>query len=213
MPKLQALSPHPVLKPKKVAADGNAQKLTGESRRELIAVISAAIAETIGTDAAWLRIKSIKKSVEPHRFLRSIMFGANKTGCITLMHYTCRYSKGALNTMHKFIVNVNGTSYEVEVEEIDSAAAGETASAPKKAAPKAAQLNGSEKTITAPMPGSILAVNVKPGDSFRSGQVLLILEAMKMENEIMAPCDGKVVSVSVQSGTSVNSGDVLIAYV
>ena len=53
--------------------------------------------------------------------------------------------------MHKFIVNVNGTSYEVEVEEIDSAAAGETASAPKKAAPKAAQLNGSEKTITAPM--------------------------------------------------------------
>ena len=65
----------------------------------------------------------------------------------------------------------------------------------------------------APMPGSILAVNVKPGDSFRSGQVLLILEAMKMENEIMAPCDGKVVSVSVQSGTSVNSGDVLIAYV
>ena len=54
---------------------------------------------------------------------------------------------------------------------------------------------------------------VKPGDSFRSGQVLLILEAMKMENEIMAPCDGKVVSVSVQSGTSVNSGDVLIAYV
>ena len=111
--------------------------------------------------------------------------------------------------MHKFIVNVNGTSYEVEVEEIDSAAAGETASASKKAA----QLNGSEKTITAPMPGSILAVNVKPGDSFRSGQVLLILEAMKMENEIMAPCDGKVVSVSVQSGTSVNSGDVLIAYV
>ena len=103
--------------------------------------------------------------------------------------------------MHKFIVNVNGTSYEVEVEEIDSAAAGETASASKKAAPKAAQLNG------------ILAVNVKPGDSFRSGQVLLILEAMKMENEIMAPCDGKVVSVSVQSGTSVNSGDVLIAYV
>ena len=73
--------------------------------------------------------------------------------------------------------------------------------------------HGSEKTITAPMPGSILAVNVKPGDSFRSGQVLLILEAMKMENEIMAPCDGKVVSVSVQSGTSVNSGDVLIAYV
>ena len=78
--------------------------------------------------------------------------------------------------MRKFAITVNGQSYEVEVEEIDSAAAGETASAPKKAAPKAAQLNGSEKTITAPMPGSILAVNVKPGDSFRSGQVATGME-------------------------------------
>lgn len=68
----------------KVAADGNAQKLTGESRRELIAVISAAIAETIGTDAAGFVSNPSKKSVEPHRFLRSIMFGANKTGCIAL---------------------------------------------------------------------------------------------------------------------------------
>ena len=63
--------------------------------------------------------------------------------------------------MHKFIVNVNGTSYEVEVEEIDSAAAGETASAPKKAAPKAAQLNGSEKTITAPLPAFAIFVFFK----------------------------------------------------
>lgn len=63
------------------------------------------------------------------------------------------------------------------------------------------------------MPGSILAVNVNPATVSAADQVLLILEAMKMENEIMAPCDGKVVSVSVQSGTSVNSGDVLIAYV
>lgn len=111
--------------------------------------------------------------------------------------------------MHKFIVNVNGTSYEVEVEEIDSAAAGETASAPKKAAPKAAQLNGSEKTITAPMPGSILAVNVKPGDSFRSGQVLLILEAMKMENEIVAPVSGTISQVVVSSGNTVDTDQTL----
>lgn len=115
--------------------------------------------------------------------------------------------------MRKFIVNVNGTSYEVEVEEIDSAAAGKAAAEAKKSAPKAADIGAGKKTITAPMPGSILAVNVKPGDSFRSGQVLLILEAMKMENEIMAPCDGKVVAVSVQNGASVSSGDVLIAYV
>ena len=63
------------------------------------------------------------------------------------------------------------------------------------------------------MPGTIVKINVSVGDAVKKGSVLLVLEAMKMENEIMAPCDGKVVSVSVQSGTSVNSGDVLIAYV
>ena len=62
------------------------------------------------------------------------------------------------------------------------------------------------------MPGSIISVNVKTGDAFRSGQVLLVLEAMKMENEIMAPCDGKVLSVNVNQGSSVNSGDVLLSY-
>ena len=63
------------------------------------------------------------------------------------------------------------------------------------------------------MPGTILSVNIKPGDTFRSGQVLVVLEAMKMENEIMAPADGKVVSVNVNKGASVNSGEILIAYV
>ncbi|MCH5278976.1 MAG: biotin/lipoyl-binding protein [Christensenellaceae bacterium] len=116
--------------------------------------------------------------------------------------------------MRKFIVNVNGTSYEVEVEELSGQEA-EKASKPAAAAKPASaapSLSGSEKTINAPMPGNILSVNVKPGDSFRSGQVLLVLEAMKMENEIMAPHDGKVVAVNVQKGASVNTGDMLIAY-
>lgn len=90
--------------------------------------------------------------------------------------------------MRKFIVNVNGSSYEVEVEEVSSAnaAAAKPASAPAApAAPApapAAKPTGGEKTITSPMPGTILSVNIKPGDTFRSGQVLVVLEAMKMEN-------------------------------
>jgi biotin carboxyl carrier protein len=60
------------------------------------------------------------------------------------------------------------------------------------------------------MPGTILAVNVKPGDSVKKGQVLVILEAMKMENEILAPQDGTVASVDTSSGASVDSGDLLI---
>ncbi len=122
--------------------------------------------------------------------------------------------------MRKFIVNVNGTSYEVEVEEVTAGSASSESDMPSKAANGASNHNkkvstpaGSEKTINAPMPGSILSVNVKPGDTFRSGQVLIVLEAMKMENEIMAPTDGRVVSVNVGKGTVVNSGEALIAYV
>lgn len=124
--------------------------------------------------------------------------------------------------MRKFIVNVNGTSYEVEVEEVAPGSISVPASKPttvsgasSNPAPVkgSAALSGNEKTINAPMPGSILSVNVKEGDTFRSGQVLIVLEAMKMENEIMAPTDGKVVSVSTRAGATVNSGEVLIAYV
>lgn len=124
--------------------------------------------------------------------------------------------------MRKFIVNVNGTSYEVEVEEVAPGSISVPASKPTTASAAPANpaptkgstvLSGNEKTINAPMPGSILSVNVKEGDTFRSGQVLIVLEAMKMENEIMAPTDGKVVSVSTRAGATVNSGEVLIAYI
>ncbi len=65
--------------------------------------------------------------------------------------------------------------------------------------------------VTAPMPGTILNIAVAVGDTVKRGQVLLILEAMKMENEIVAPADGTVVSVNVTSGTSVNAGDLLVS--
>ena len=111
--------------------------------------------------------------------------------------------------MRKFMVNVNGTSYEVEVEEIQGGAQAPkaaTASAPKAAA----QASGGQESVNAPMPGNILDVRVKAGDTVKSGQILLILEAMKMENEILAPKDGKIVAVNVSKGATVNSGDALV---
>ncbi len=123
--------------------------------------------------------------------------------------------------MKKYTITVNGTAYEVEVEE-----AGVVASAPKAApkaapapapkaapapAPKAAApVAAGATTVSAPMPGKVLSVNVKAGDAVKSGDVLLILEAMKMQNEIMAPADGTVSDVRVSAGQTVATGDVMI---
>ena len=108
--------------------------------------------------------------------------------------------------MKKYKVNVNGTAYEVEIEEMTGAPAAAPAAAPVAAAPAAA---GAGEKITSPMPGNILAVNVAAGDTVKKGQVLMILEAMKMENEIMAPCDGRVTAVAVTKGAAVESGALL----
>ena len=121
--------------------------------------------------------------------------------------------------MKKYRVNVNGTVYEVELEEITGAAAPAPVAAPAAApapapapaatpAPVAAAPANGEK-ITAPMPGNILSVNVSVGDTVKRGQVLLILEAMKMENEIMSPCDGVIASVNTSKGSAVESGALL----
>ncbi len=107
--------------------------------------------------------------------------------------------------MKKYKVNVNGTSYEIEIElmsETESSQA--VAQAPKAAAPA-----GEGEKISAPMPGTILDVKVKVGDQVKKGQVLMILEAMKMENEIMAGADGVVTSVAVSKAASVQTGDML----
>ena len=112
--------------------------------------------------------------------------------------------------MKKYRVNVNGTVYEVELEEMTGAPSAPAAPAAAPAAPAAAPAAGGEK-VTSPMPGTILSVNVAAGDAVKRGQVLMILEAMKMENEIMCPCDGTVTSVSVTKGTAVESGTLLCA--
>ena len=108
--------------------------------------------------------------------------------------------------MKKYRVNVNGTVYEVELEEITGAAPAASVAAPAAAPPPPA---AGAVTVKAPMPGNILAVNVSNGSAVKKGDVLMILEAMKMENEIMAPCDGTVTSVSVTKGAAVESGALL----
>lgn len=117
--------------------------------------------------------------------------------------------------MKQYRITVNGVAYDVAVEEL-----GEGASAPaapivtQTAAPAAAQpapagtVGGT--AVTSPMPGTILKVNVTVGQAVKKGDVLCVLEAMKMENDIPAPNDGTVASVNVTKGASVQSGDALI---
>ena len=109
--------------------------------------------------------------------------------------------------MKYYNITVNGVAYSVSVEET-AAGAAPVAAAPKAAAPAGA---AGAVTVKAPMPGNILDVKVKAGDSVKAGDVLAILEAMKMENEIVAPQDGTVASVNVNKGDTVNSGDTLVS--
>ncbi|MBR5507929.1 MAG: biotin/lipoyl-binding protein [Clostridia bacterium] len=110
--------------------------------------------------------------------------------------------------MKNYKVNVNGTEYVVSIELIseEEAKKAQSAAPAPSAAPSAAPATGDGAEITSPMQGTILAVNVANGDTVKKGDVLFILEAMKMENEIMAPNDGTITSVSVQKGASVANG-------
>ena len=113
--------------------------------------------------------------------------------------------------MKSLKITVNGTTYDVQVEEVGEssapAAAAPAAPAPKKAAAPA--VSGGEPVV-APMPGTILSVNVTANQAVKSGDVLVILEAMKMENEIKAPKDGTITSVAVSKGESVDTGATLV---
>ena len=115
--------------------------------------------------------------------------------------------------MKKYNVNVNGNLYEitlevVDVDDVKNAPLAAPAPAAAPVAPSASAPAGGEK-IEAPMPGTILDVRVSVGQSVKKGDVLFVLEAMKMENEIMSPCDGKVTFVGTQKGASVQKGDAL----
>ncbi len=110
--------------------------------------------------------------------------------------------------MKKYRVNVNGTAYEIELEELTGAAPAPAAAPAAAPAPAAAAPAGGEQ-VTSPMPGTILDVKVAQGAAVKKGDVLMILEAMKMENEIMCPCDGKVASIHAAKGAAVESGTLL----
>ncbi len=126
----------------------------------------------------------------------------------------------------KYVVTLNGKNYEVEVEETDAvitavtdaapaapvaaAAPAAPAAAPAPVAAPAAAADGQK--VLSPMPGTILSVNVSVGSAVKAGEVILILEAMKMENEIVAPCDGTVKQLAVQKGSTVAT-DALLAVV
>ena len=110
-------------------------------------------------------------------------------------------------------IKLNGKVYEVEVEEVKAGASiaptAETIEKPKAEVKKSTTPSNSE-AITAPMPGTITNILVKENESVKKGQVLAILEAMKMENEIVAPHDGVVSNISVDKGQNVNPGDTLL---
>lgn len=125
--------------------------------------------------------------------------------------------------MKKFQVTVNGNTYEVEVQELSgdfTPVAVQTASievaatnepvASKVVAPKAVAVSARATKIVAPMPGKIVDIKVTVGQSVKEGDLIAILEAMKMENEIFAPSAGTVASVNLSAGTAVETNDIIV---
>lgn len=129
----------------------------------------------------------------------------------------------------KYKITLKGTTYEVEVEKGEAmildeyeakspvppapvaAAPVAVAAAPAAAAPAAAPAAAASGTVVAaPLPGNIFAIKVKEGDTVKSGDVLIIIEAMKMENEVCAPSDGVVKQIAVSKGAMVATGDTLV---
>lgn len=123
----------------------------------------------------------------------------------------------------KYKVTLNGKTYEVEVEETDAvitdvaqealqapAATAPTPAPVQQAAPASPQLNTTGVKVLAPMPGIILSLNVVTGQTVKAGDTLLVLEAMKMENEIVASSDGTVLQLLVQKGSTVDTDAVLV---
>lgn len=120
--------------------------------------------------------------------------------------------------MKNYRITVNGTAYDVAVEELGAGAAPAAAApvaapaatpAPAAAPAPAASTGAGSIAVTSPMPGKILAVKASVGQAVKRGDVVLVLEAMKMENEVVAPEDGTIASIDVAVGAAVEAGDTL----
>lgn len=120
--------------------------------------------------------------------------------------------------MKNYRITVNGTAYDVAVEELGAGAAPAAAApvaapaatpAPAAAPASAASTGAGSIAVTSPMPGKILAVKASVGQAVKKGDVVLVLEAMKMENEVVAPEDGTIASIDVAVGAAVEAGDTL----
>ena len=126
-------------------------------------------------------------------------------------------------SMKRFLIKINGKTYDAEVEVIGASAAAPAvapapaaapkaaAPAPAPAAPAAAPKAGGPANVTSPLPGTVLRLVKNAGDTVAAGEVVMIVESMKMENEVVAPEAGRIASIAVAAGSAINTGDLLFA--
>lgn len=163
---------------------------------ELIAVINSVAAMSLKTSLDNIRVRSVKGET-------------NKN-----INWKSPSQEGS--SVEKFKVTISGNTYEVEVERLNEGSTGGQSKETLKAPPKPVKVTKPNTlppgggVISAPMPGTVLDVRVSEGDKVEAGQIILILEAMKMENEIMAPASGTITSVQVGNGDSVSAGAIMV---
>ena len=102
-------------------------------------------------------------------------------------------------SMKRFLIKINGKTYDAEVEVLGASAA----------APAAAPKAGGPANVTSPLPGTVLRLVKNAGDTVAAGEVVMIVESMKMENEVVAPEAGRIASIAVAAGSAINTGDLL----
>ena len=124
-------------------------------------------------------------------------------------------------SMKRFLIKINGKTYDAEVDVIGASAAAPAvapapaaapkaaAPAPAPAAPAAAPKAGGPANVTSPLPGTVLRLVKNAGDTVAAGEVVMIVESMKMENEVVAPEAGRIASIAVAAGSAINTGDLL----